>query len=231
MARALDEYSQASVLIVPSRVAKQTFVRYGIEPDTVKVIPWGVDLTRLPQLAMPTDRRLRILFLGQVGIRKGIDTLLTACGMLKSTEYDLTVVGDWEPEASRLFARHSDVKVSCLPFTSHYAEQLGRCHVLVLPSREDAFPLVVLEAMASGRAVVISDACGNKEIVEREGGGFVFPSGDAQALATLLSQLVDDVQLRRMSGAAARNVAEKFPWSSFRRAFAELVSQTESAAL
>jgi sugar transferase (PEP-CTERM/EpsH1 system associated) len=85
--------------------------------------------------------------------------------------------------------------------------------VFVLPSLAEGISNTVLEAMASGLPIVATDTGGNPELVEPAVNGYLFPVGDAQALAAMLGKLIDDDALVRAMGAAARTrVEQRFDW-------------------
>ncbi len=85
--------------------------------------------------------------------------------------------------------------------------------VLVLPSRCEAMPVSILEAMALGTPVVASDTGGIPELIEHEKGGLLFPVGDAGQLAERLIRLARNSELRRELAASAR---AKY-WANFSR--------------
>ena len=91
---------------------------------------------------------------------------------------------------------------------------LAGSHVLVLPTRlREGVPRTILEAMASGRPVITTDAPGCGETVGDGDGGFVVPVGDADALAAAMRRFLDDPDLAARMGAAGRARVE----AQFRR--------------
>ena len=80
--------------------------------------------------------------------------------------------------------------------------------VFCLPSVEEGFGMAVLEAMASGLPVVVSDQVGAADVVEHDTSGMIVPVNDAEALTSALSRLVRDAEARRSMGAKARNAVE-----------------------
>jgi glycosyltransferase involved in cell wall biosynthesis len=218
------EYHTAETLVVPSRMAKQTFVRSGIEPERVVVLAHGVDLDRFTPTPLPDRDRLHIVFVGQVGMRKGIHVLLAACARLDPGSFELVLVGDHEPEVPRLLALHPTVPVRLENFQQPVQRYLSAADVLVLPSFEDGFGLVVLEAMAAGRPAVVSDACGASEIVAAEGGGVVYPARDIDRLTEILAGMVADRDHVARLGEEGRRVAEGHPWEIWQDGLAETVA-------
>jgi glycosyltransferase involved in cell wall biosynthesis len=85
---------------------------------------------------------------------------------------------------------------------------LAQCHVYVLPSYREGTPRTVLEAMATGRAVITTDAPGCRQTVAEDDTGFLVPVRDADALAAAMLRVVQTPDLIARFGAAARARAE-----------------------
>jgi glycosyltransferase involved in cell wall biosynthesis len=98
-------------------------------------------------------------------------------------------------------------------FATDVSAAYADASVLVLPAIEDGFPLVVLEAMASGRPAVVSENAGSKDAIEPGVSGFVVPIRSPDAIAEKLQWLHDHPVERAAMGAAARRQAEKYPWA------------------
>lgn len=81
---------------------------------------------------------------------------------------------------------------------------LAQTDIFVLSSLWEGLPLTAIEAMASARAVVLTDVGGNRELVETSGNGLIVPPNDVPALAEALLALVNDAQRRIAFGKAAR---------------------------
>jgi glycosyltransferase involved in cell wall biosynthesis len=88
--------------------------------------------------------------------------------------------------------------------TADVGERLRAADLFVLPSRAEGLSNALLEAMAHGLPVVVSDVPGNVDVVDDGVDGLVSPVGDPAALADRLEQLVADEPLRRRLGTAAR---------------------------
>ena len=102
---------------------------------------------------------------------------------------------------------------------------LAALDVFVLPSRVDAFPLVVLEAMILGVPVVAFDVGG---VAEQVGGaGILVPAGDRDGLEAAVRKLVDDPALRKRLGLAGQaRVTELYGIEDFDRRVVELIDRT-----
>jgi len=213
----LWEYGEADYISVPSAFARRSFTARGVAPDRLLQIPLGVDL----EVFRPrprTDRTFRIMA-GGLSLRKGLPYLLEAAGELPG---DVEVVftgrlpGEVRELVRRLVAR-SRVRIrDCGPLPrGRLAELYAACSVLVLPSIEDGFGLVILEAMASGIPVICSEHTAGPDIVREGVDGFVVPIRDSQALRDRLRDLCDHPGEQARMGEAARARAAEFSYEAY----------------
>jgi len=159
----------------------------------------------------------RVLFLGQVEARKGIDELLQALSLLRARfpQVQLAIGGQGELEGIRKRAAERDVldRVTLLGWVTAERKQdeLARAAVFCLPSHAEGLPMAMLEAMAAGKAVVVSGVGGILDAVQDGVNGLVVQAGDVQDLAEGLARILGDSALRRRLGARARStIAERF---------------------
>ena len=90
-----------------------------------------------------------------------------------------------------------------------YAEH----EIFVLPSLMEGMPLVLLEAMASGLAVVTTESSGMTDLVEDSHDGLLVIPGDAESLAAAIVRLCRDPQLRQVLGSAAQEKMKRHTWN------------------
>lgn len=154
------------------------------------------------------------LFVGRIIRAKGIDRLLEACSLLVQRgvqDFSLVLVGKGphQTEFSELARRLGiERQIRWEGFVPY--EKLGpyydACDVFVLPSREDTWGVVALEAMAFGKPVLCSCFAGSSELVQHGVSGYVFDPEKPEELANYMMQLIHRPQLIARCGAAAREV-------------------------
>ncbi len=88
------------------------------------------------------------------------------------------------------------------------ASTLREAHIVCLPSYREGLSTVLIEAAASGRAIVTTDVPGCREVVRYGDNGLLVPVRDSIALANALQQLIEDSELRRRMGVRGRQIAE-----------------------
>ncbi|MAH84090.1 MAG: hypothetical protein CBB68_07065 [Rhodospirillaceae bacterium TMED8] len=205
------EYAEADFISVPSKFAANTFIDRGIASSKLLVNPYGVDLLKFqPAERIPSSRPPRILFVGRVGIRKGVPDLIRAFSRLSGTA-ELRLVGPVENEMRDILARlpmeHVSV-VGPIPYHSLHSEY-EQADVFCLPSWEEGVPLVLLQAMASGLPVIATKECGVEDIFLDGYEGFLVEKGNVEGLREALVLLCKSLGTRQKLGAAARVRMEK----------------------
>jgi glycosyltransferase involved in cell wall biosynthesis len=185
----------------------------------VHLVPHGVDLEWFKDRSMPASETLQILAVGRLVEKKGFHFLIEAVSRLKFP-FQLRIIGDG-PEQERLAqmisAYHlADQVTLCGPRThDQLPEEYSRAHVVAVPSivdktgDRDGLPNVVLEAMASGRAIVASKAGAIDAAVKDNETGLLLPAADPLSLALALTRLAHDMQLRERLAITARKHVEQ----------------------
>lgn len=215
--RELGEYEQADAILVPSSIVERSFLDMGVPADRLYRVPLGVELNRFGRSAPPDDD-FCVLFVGQPGIRKGFPYLLQAFSRAAIPGARLVVVGEKQPETDVLLKRFP---VTGLEMTgplnrSDVVDRLSRASVLVLPSIEDGFGMVQMEAMACGCPVITSANAGCADFLTDGEDGFVVPAGNIDALAESLLRLYEDQPMwAAMSEAALRRVQGIGGWDRY----------------
>lgn len=210
--RALQEYDEADYVLVPSPFAQESFRQQGFSSDKLITIPFGVDWHRF-RPAAKVDDVFRVLFVGQVSIRKGVQYLLQAWQILALPKAELVLVGQVKPDMAKLLGQLSADKVKLIGYSPQVVSLYQQASVFVLPSIEEGSALVTYEAMACGVPLVVTYNTGS---VARDGvEGFIVPIRDPNALAEKITKLYEDEALRQNMGQAARHRAEEYTWERY----------------
>jgi alpha-maltose-1-phosphate synthase len=216
--REVEMYEAADAITVPSSFAARSFVESGIAKEKVYVIPYGVRLENFKKVADPPRDRFEVLFVGQVGLRKGVPYLLQAFAGLRHPGKRLRFVGTVEPHIQRVLERLPGDQVEFLGSRpqAEVARIMSSSHLLVLPSIEDGFGLVLGQAMACGCPVLASTNTGAPDLIREGVEGFIVPIRDPNILGTRMQQLADEPQLQqRMSEAAIARVSSLGGWTRY----------------
>lgn len=178
------------------------------------VVPNAVSLPKSTNVRSASPQRneggANVLFMGQLGERKGTYLLISAIpAVLSKHPYARFVfAGDGEVDQCSAYAKQLGVSNSCAFVgwaDSHRKDSLLReASMLVLPSREESFGIVLLEAMSYGVPVVCSDGGFMHEVVDDGKDGIVFPTGDGRALSEAICALLDDSEASCVMGEFGR---------------------------
>ena len=210
------------------------------EPARIFYCANGIpETTNTPPIKIKHSRT-RLLFLSNMMMAKGVFTLLETCLQLKkkNIDFECHFVGDWLDITEDVF----NEKVKQLGLgdvvTAHgkkYGIEKNKFYqdadIFVMPSFDEAFSLVLLEAMQFGLPVVASNVGGIPDIVADNVTGYLVPRQDACALSEKLVALINNFELRTSMGIAARKrYEENFTMDKFESRFLNILNQVANAA-
>lgn len=224
--RAIDDLGCNSRLLAVSRATRDYHVAAGLPEEKTHVLNNGVDLYEfMPrpsvgelhcELCLPPEAVL-IGTIGQLGLRKGQDTLLSAVAMLAAAlpHVHYVLIGRrWsnKEESIRFEVNLQDAarrvgNVHLLGVRNEIPRILNELTILVHPARQEPLGRVLLEAAASGLPVIATDVGGTREIFTDET-ALLVPPDSPDALAAMIVSLVNDRDLRARLAKAARKRAE-----------------------
>jgi glycosyltransferase involved in cell wall biosynthesis len=216
-------YEQMDLIYVPSRAYRQQLIDKGFNPAKLRLFPHGIDVDRFNPRYRDTafwerygvNGGPKVTYVGRLAKEKDLDVLMDVYETLARRRPDctLTVVGDG-PFMPTLRARlnYPNVVFTGFLFGQELSTAYAASDVFVFPSTTDTFGNVVLEAMASGVPVVVSDKGGPSEIVQHGLTGFVTRARRAAHVTESVERLLDDGELRRQMSLACRSYAETCIW-------------------
>ncbi len=185
------------------------------------VIDNGVRVGEVPKSRKEkgSDRKPKLLFVGALSANKGFDVLVEAAAALQRLDvrFDVHCIGEWiskvfKREIEKTLDRHQLENAFIFHGVKHGPEKwnvYSRCDILVLPSRFEGQPLVILEACAYGLAVVASAVGAIPDTLENNVNGFLTPPGDAGALCAAIKPLLTDGALRERMGEKNKKLFKK----------------------
>jgi glycosyltransferase involved in cell wall biosynthesis len=216
LAREEEEYRSADYILCPSEFTAQTFIDQGFPPSKLVRHQCGYDESVFYPSDEPYDSRagLRVLFAGVCAVRKGLHFALEA--WLKSSaskQGSFLIAGKFLPAyADKLAPMLSHPSVKVLGQRNDVPELMRRSDILILPSIEEGFGLVIAEAMGSGCVPLASEAC--TEICRHMQAGLVHRVGDVEALTRQLTMLNEDRELLARLRAGSLSAVREFTWTA-----------------
>ncbi len=229
--RILQEYRTADVVRVMSERSRRTFLTRGFPEEKLVVASPPMDLGEFSPAPFKQGV-FRVGFVGLIEPWKGFHYLLDAWESLRPKDAELVLWGGPGSRAATNMIRKFQARDTSLLVKPQevrkvgYAEVYGKMSVLVHPSLADGFSYSVVEAMASGVPVIVTDNTGAADLVEEGVNGYVVPTADARALHERLEHLYRHPELLPRMGAKAREAVQRhLTPENFRRPLVTRIQQ------
>jgi glycosyltransferase involved in cell wall biosynthesis len=221
----LNRWSRAVVMV--SGALRDDYLARGLEPRKVRVVHNGIELDRFRrpraearallerEFAIPPGAPI-IATVAVLRPKKGIEVLLAAARDVRRAYF--VIIGDgpkreeWTALATTLGVED---RIRWAGFRTDVDALLAGCDLFVHPSLDDAFPTVLLEAMAAGLPIVASRVGGIPEIVTPGVTGELVPPGDPKALASAIDAVLGNEDTMRLMREAAQVNASRFSTSAW----------------
>ena len=220
---------RADMCIASSTKSKELQIYYGAKEDRIIVAYLTVDVGYF-RFEREEYHSHKLLFIGSLIERKGIDLLLKALSLVKK-DYTLTIVGDGE-EKSRLvdYVEQNGMKklVEFVPFKQkEELREIYNTHdIFILPTREDCFGLVISEAMAASMPVISSCyADGAYDLVIDGENGYIVNPYDSVEFANTIEKLIANDELVEKMGKASFEIINKFSFDKTSEAIGEAINR------
>jgi glycosyltransferase involved in cell wall biosynthesis len=211
----LEEYDLATLILVLSEKAAETFRIVGIPDEKLFRHSRGVDVERFTPAEAP-PAIFRAVFVGALIKRKGVHQLLEVWHRLNLKDAELVLVGSVHEEIEPFLQQFGGGNVKIAGFAANPQDYYRQASVHIFPSTCEG----------SAKATYEAAACGLPQITTRESGdvvvdglnGIIIPPNDPDALAAAIERLYGNADLRAQMGAAGRKrVVENFTWEHFRQ--------------
>lgn len=211
------EYQLTDFLLCPSEFTIKTFVDRGFSRAKLMKHQYGFDENACYPDNSRTrndNRGLTMLFAGDCAVRKGVHFALEA--WLKSPAHrngQFLIAGGFLPAyAEKLSSMLSQPSVRVLGHRNDVPSLMRESDILVLPSIEEGFGLVCVEAIGSGAVPLVSAAC--TDVCKHMQNALVHPIGDVEALTNHITMLHEDRELLAKLRAACLEVAPELTWTA-----------------
>jgi glycosyltransferase involved in cell wall biosynthesis len=237
------EWDLADIIVVNSEWSREAIIVEGADPAKIEVLPLAFEVnaecgmrnaeckdSKLSTFnSQPSTAPLRVLWLGQVNVRKGIHYLMAAAKLLEGENIHFDVVGPIGilpgavASAPRNMTFHGPVSRDCA------AEWYRQADVFVLPTLSDGFALTQLEALAHGLPLIVTPNCGR--VVEEGKTGFIIPSRDPQALAEAILRFMRNRDLIHQMHPYCHEAVEAYSIKSYGERLKQLVEKHGSKSI
>jgi alpha-maltose-1-phosphate synthase len=212
------ELELADVVVVASKWSKES-LRWSDESANKPIItiPYGTPADEIVPRSQSPDGSFAVLFAGHIGLRKGVPHLIEAWEKLKLRDAQLYTAGSMNLPPAYLAAHAASFKnLGALP-QGELLEVMKRVDLMVFPSLADGFGLVIGEAMACGIPVLTTTNTGGPELITDGVEGWCVSPHKVDPLIERLEWSYRNRQELYRMGQRARETAERWTWSDYRR--------------
>lgn len=229
--REAQEYELADIITCPSQYARRTFIERGLPAEKVFCVNYGAPTERFSKTGEPDPDTFEILFVGGASIRKGVPYLLKAFELFDHPRKVLRFAGAITNEAEPMIKEYQakGLKIETLGHIPQLELKhvMSKHHTLVLPSIEDGFPHVVVQAMSCGCPTIVSENVGAADAITDGENGFIVPIRSPEAIAEKLQTYAANPELRREFGERAMAHMQSLGgWTKFGEAYVSLLEST-----
>jgi len=202
-------------IVAVSAAVKKSLLVHGIREDRIKVIVNCVDLekfkTALPLVEINNVTDFKFLFVGRLINQKGVDILLKSFSVIQGAT--LYIVGAGKEEKKLLDMSEKlniSKRVKFLGIRKDVPEIYNSVDCFILPSRFEGLGIVVLEAMAAGLPIIVSDFDAVHDIVSDGVNGVIFKNEDSDGLSQLMKKIMNDALFRKKLAIASKETSNNF---------------------
>jgi len=217
-------FNYADHALAPSKVARRRMLQHGVHQvglwrrgvDSQKFHPKFRSQAMRERLSNGKPDSVILLYVGRLSPEKQIHYLKTVLEQTPNACLALLGGGPKEPELRELF---KDLPVNFVGYLQgqDLAEAYASADLFMFTSRNEAFGLVLGEAIASGLPVVTTRVGGAEDVVHHGSSGYIVEVNDVRQMATYVRELADDPEKRALMGQKAREIAETLQWDDMMR--------------
>ena len=215
--RKTEEALLADTIICPSKFVLQSLPENLLSNKTCLVAEFGTPDLVLPERIYNGNDKLRVLFAGSMGQRKGLADLFAAMKLLNRRDVELVVMGS--PIVPMEFYRSQYADFIHEPTRPHkdVLQLMQTCDVFVLPSIVEGRALVQQEAMLCGLPLIATPNAGGEDLIDEGKTGFLVPIRSPQAIAEKIDWCANNKAYLKEMGSLARDKAKLYSWERYRK--------------
>lgn len=222
----LYEISLADLIVVPSQLAEDSFIKQGFKPEKLIVLPPGVDCQFFKPTISLANKKPALLYVGRLELAKGVHHLISAWKKVKGQERKLWLIGNMQPCLRQWLEQNPemlDERIEFMGIQTDLRPFFEQALFTVLPSLADGFGMAIMEGMAAGLPAIVTDNCGVKMAIDDGENGWIVTVADLEALARKIDTVFSNKELRTHMGENARIRAMDYSWQNFSKKAVELL--------
>lgn len=225
--RKLMEYELADYILVGSQFVKDTFIENGIDEKKLKVVNYGYDNSVFKSYKNKNnDDTLRIIFVGQIGYRKGVKYILEAIYNLKKSglNIELTLVGNIDDDFKYIIKKYEEI-INYKGFmkVQELVDEYNKNDLFIFPSLCEGSARVTYEAAACGLPLLVTHSSGS--IVEDMITGIVIQEKSTDSIEKAISLLYSDRNLLEYMKQNILKEIKKYTWENYEKNIADFIKE------
>lgn len=218
------EWHKADIIVVNSEWSRDALIAENVPSEKIHILPLAYELKNEKQKnSVILHDRIRILWLGQVNIRKGIQYLVEAARLLLEENVEFIVAGPIQIKQEAIVSAPANIQWLGSVTRDKIGDLYRSADVFVLPTISDGFAITQLEAMAYGLPVIATPNCG--QVVENGCNGFLVPPRNASMLADAILKFVTDPRLSLRMKPACLSRAKEFTIEAYGQNLLDIIGQ------
>ena len=229
--RSREELKLTQLFLSPSTFVKKSLRFSGVEEERIEICPYGTNFSPVQrQYDDPTNRPLRVVYVGNITEMKGISYLLEAAMRIPREKVQFTLVGHYD-NSSHIFDQYMEhVCFTGRVLHDKVKDILCSSDVFVFPSLGEGLSLSVLEAMACGLPCIVSENSGANDAIVNGMNGFVIDIQDTNAIYEKIMWFADHREEISRMGKEALESVKKYQWQgSYDTILAKILTQRLSS--
>ena len=225
--RIYEEENIVDFIVFPSSFPKASYLEAGFPESKLKTNGLGVDLKRFKPKIEYDSNKFRVMFMGLLSIRKGVHFLLRAWRKLGLKNAELVLVGTLEKYSRGIILNELRIanNVVFLGGIDNPEVKYRECDVFILPSIEDGFGQVVIEAMACGLPVIITENVGAKDCVRSGVDGLIIEPFSVDSICESILFFYNNPDKIQEMGRNGSIQAQNFTWEKYQERFIKLFEE------
>lgn len=220
----LNELKFVDYFFAPSNVVSQSLEYCGINKNSIKIVPYGVDTGKfefIPKGYHP-GRPLKFIYVGQISYRKGLHHLLKLFTNYAPNKVAISLAGAYNEDDNIYRAFKNTQNINFMGFVTRdvLAQEYQNSDVFVFPTLGEGYGMVVLEALSTGTPVLISNLAGGDDAIDDYQNGLVYDALSEDALKEKIDWFLNNRDKIPEMSIKARQSALKYTWDEYHKKYA-----------
>jgi glycosyltransferase involved in cell wall biosynthesis len=226
LARKDEELELADTITVPSQFVLDSLPAGIRSKKTCIVAPFGTPLVQTEKHKEPNPhtKKIRFLFAGSMGQRKGLGDVLNAFSEIHRNDVELVILGSPMMEMEFYRKEFAGFIYEAPRPHAEVLKLMRSCHVLILPSIAEGRALVQQEAMSQGLALLVTPNTGGTDLVIEGETGVLVPPGNSEAIVTQILSFADHPERTISMGENAKKHASSYTWDAYAEALLSMLA-------